>query len=110
MGYWSPSVLGNSFTQQARGLLQMAASAAVVRLERLVGEDVKRIGSNSSLTPRERAVLRQASNGMTMQETAKVLGLGEETVRSHFKKAQVKLGTRNRTHTVAEAMRALLII
>jgi len=38
MGYWSPSVLGNSFTQQARGLLQMAASAAVVRLERLVGD------------------------------------------------------------------------
>jgi DNA-binding CsgD family transcriptional regulator len=54
--------------------------------------------------------LRQASDGMTMQETAKALGLGEETVRSHFKKAQVKLGTRNRTHTVAEAMRALLII
>jgi hypothetical protein len=31
-----------------------------------------------------------------MQETAEALGLGEETVRSHFKKAQIKLGTRNR--------------
>jgi DNA-binding CsgD family transcriptional regulator len=110
IGYWSPNVLGNSFTQQARGLLQMAASAAVVRLQRLVGENVKRVGSNSGLTQREQAVLRQASNGMTLQETAKALGLGEETVRSHFKKAQVKLGTRNRMHTVAEAMRALLII
>jgi LuxR family quorum sensing-dependent transcriptional regulator len=100
----------HSFTQQARGLLQMAANAAAVRLERLVGQDVKRVGSNSGLTQREQAVLRQASIGLTLQETAKALGLGEETVRSHFKKAQAKLGTRNRTHTVAEAMRDLLII
>ena len=110
VGFWSPGVLGNSFTQQARGLLYMAASAAAVRLERLVGNDVKRVGSNAGLTPREQAVLRQASIGLTLQETAKALGLGEETVRSHFKKAQAKLGTRNRTHTVAEAMRDLMII
>ena len=110
MGYWSPAVLGNCFTQQARGLLQMAASAAVVRLERLVGKGVHRVGSNRCLTPREQAVLRQASIGLSLQETAKALGLGEETVRSHFKKAQTKLGTSNRTHTVAEAMRELLIV
>ena len=41
VAYWSPGVLGNDFTQQARGLLYMAASAAAVRLERLVGHDVK---------------------------------------------------------------------
>jgi LuxR family quorum sensing-dependent transcriptional regulator len=76
----------------------------------LVGDDAKRVGSRAGLTPREQAVLRQASTGLTLQETAKALGLGEETVRSHFKKAQAKLGTRNRTHTVAEAMRELLII
>jgi DNA-binding CsgD family transcriptional regulator len=87
----------------------MAANAAVVRLERLVGEDVKCKGSNSGLTPREQAVLRQASNGMALEETARALGLGEETVRTHFKKAQAKLGTRNRTHIVAQAMRDLAI-
>ena len=75
-----------------------------------MGDDVKRVGFRTHLTPREQSVLRQASIGLTMQETAKALGLGEETVRSHFKKAQSKLGTRNRTHTVAEAMRELLII
>ena len=110
VAFWSPRVLGHSFTQQARGLLYMAASAAAVRLERLVGADPKRVGSRACLTPREQSVLRHASTGLTVQETAKALGLGEETVRSHFKKAQVKLGTRNRTHTVAEAMRHLLII
>ena len=91
-------------------MLHMAATAAAVRLERLVGDDAKRIGSRACLTLREQSVLRQASIGLTMQETAMALGLGEETVRSHFKKAQAKLGTRNRTHTVAEAMRDLLII
>jgi DNA-binding CsgD family transcriptional regulator len=110
VAFWSPRILGHSFTQQARGLLYMAASAAAVRLERLVGADVLRVGSRACLTPREQSVLRHASIGETLEETAKLLGLGEETVRSHFKKAQAKLGTRNRTHTVAEAMRNLLII
>jgi DNA-binding CsgD family transcriptional regulator len=111
VAFWSPMVLGhNSFTQQARGLLYMAASAAAVRLERLVGNDVKRVGPHLCLTPRERAVLRHASAGLTVEETAEALKLGDETVRSHFKKAQAKLGTRNRTHTVAEAMRELLIL
>jgi DNA-binding CsgD family transcriptional regulator len=110
VAFWSPRVLDHTFTQQARGLLFMAASAAAVHLERLVGYDARRIDSRARLTPREQSVLRHASLGDTSQETAKALGLGEETVRSHLKKAQVKLGTRNRTHTVAEAMRDLLII
>jgi DNA-binding CsgD family transcriptional regulator len=110
VAFWSPRPLDQGFTQQARGLLYMAASAAAVRLERLVGYDARRIDSRACLTPREQSVLRHASLGQTLQQTAKALGLGEETVRSHFKKAQRKLGTLNRTHTVAEAMRDLLII
>jgi LuxR family quorum sensing-dependent transcriptional regulator len=70
----------------------------------------RRIDSRACLTPREQSVLRHASLGGSLKETAKALGLGEQTIRSHFKKAQAKLGTRNRTHTVAEAMRDLLII
>jgi len=110
VGFWSPKVLDDSFTQQARGLLYMAASAAAVRLEQLVGYEGRRIDSHAHLTPREQAVLRHASLGESLEETARALGLGEETVRSHFKKAQAKFGTRNRTHTVAEAMRDLIII
>jgi LuxR family quorum sensing-dependent transcriptional regulator len=110
VGFWSPRILDQGFTGQTRGLLYMAASAAAVRLERLTGADVKRVGSRASLTPRELCVLRHASDGRTMQEIAKALGLGVETIRSHFKKAEAKLATRNRTHTVAEAMRQLLII
>jgi len=109
VAFWSPRVFDQSFTLQARGLLYMAASAAAVRLEHLVGYEGRRIDSRACLTPREQSVLRHASIGHTLQETAKELSLGEETVRSHFKKAQAKLGTRNRTQTVAEAMRDLLI-
>jgi LuxR family quorum sensing-dependent transcriptional regulator len=110
VGFWSPKPLDHNFTQQARGLLYMAASAAAVRLEQLVAHEARRIDSRACLTPREQSVLRHASLGETLKETAKALGLGEETVRSHLKKAQAKLGTRNRAHTVAEAMRDLLII
>jgi DNA-binding CsgD family transcriptional regulator len=108
--HWSPRVLDRSFTQQAHGLLYMAARAAALRLEQLIGYEGRRIDSLACLTPREQVVLRHASLGETLQETAKALGLGVETVRSYFKKAQAKLGTRNRTHTVAEAMRDLLIL
>jgi LuxR family quorum sensing-dependent transcriptional regulator len=110
LGFWSPKPLDCSFTQQPRGLLYMAASAAAVRLEHLVGYEGRRIDSRAHLTPREQSVLRHASLGQPLEEIARSLGLGQETVRSHFKKAQAKLGTRNRTHTVAEAMRDLLII
>ena len=64
----------------------------------------------AELTPRELAVLRWASFGRQVQEIAKELGLGTETIRSHLKKAQEKLQARNRTHAVAEAMRQQLLL
>jgi LuxR family quorum sensing-dependent transcriptional regulator len=38
-----------------------------------------------------------------------VSGHGEETIRSHLKKAQTKLGARNRTHAACEALRRQLV-
>jgi LuxR family quorum sensing-dependent transcriptional regulator len=46
---------------------------------------------------------------MGTTEIAKLLGIGGETVRSHLKKAQAKLGVRNRAHAAAEAVRQQLI-
>ena len=80
------------------------ATGAVVR------GDVKGVASRAGLTQRELSVLKIASDGRTAEEIAGALGLGMETVRSHFKKARTKLGARNRTHAVAEAMRQLLIV
>lgn len=70
---------------------------------------MKRIGSRARLTPRELAVLRLISSGRQASEIAKALALGEETVRSHIKKAQMKLGARNRAHAACEALRHNLI-
>jgi LuxR family quorum sensing-dependent transcriptional regulator len=108
VAYWSPKVLTH-LSEQARALLFMAASFAAIRLERLVGPDPKRLGHLAVLTPRERAVLRLLSLGKRTGEIAAHLELGEETVRSHIKKAQAKLGVKDRTHAVAEAMRQHLI-
>lgn len=105
VAFWSSKLLARELQAGARAALFMAASVAAVRLEALVGPNPRRLGKGAALTPRELSVLRGASFGKPIQEIAETLGLGEETVRSHFKKAQDKLGARNRAHAVAEAMR-----
>ena len=105
--YWSKKVL--CLTPEDRALLFMGASFAAIRLQRLIDPHVKRLGTGSSLTPRELAVLRLLSNGERLREAARLLDLGEETVRSHIKKAQAKLGVRDRTHAVVQAVRLRLI-
>jgi LuxR family quorum sensing-dependent transcriptional regulator len=107
--YWSRKVLSNSLSPQLRALLFMAANFAAIRLEQVVGPSAARIGKQVSLTPRELSVLRLASNGHRTKRIAQLLGLGEETVRSHIKKAQIKLGVKDRLHAVAEALRFQLI-
>jgi LuxR family quorum sensing-dependent transcriptional regulator len=107
--YWSRKVLSNSLSPQLRALLFMVANFAAMRLEQVVGLDAGRIGKPVLLTPRELSVLRLASNGHRTKKIAQLLGLGEETVRSHIKKAQTKLGVKDRLHAVAEALRLQLI-
>jgi DNA-binding CsgD family transcriptional regulator len=109
MIYWSRKPLSERLSPELRALLFMAANFAVIRLERLVGLDAKRIGRQVSLTPRELSVLRMASTGMRTRRIADMLELGEETVRSHLKKAQMKLDAKDRLHAVAQALRLQLI-
>jgi DNA-binding CsgD family transcriptional regulator len=107
--FWSRKVLSSILTQPLRVLILTAASYAALCLEQIAGPDPKRLGSRCSLTPRETSVLRLASTGAQCHGIAQALGLGEETVRSHLKKAQTKLGVRTRAHAVAEALRQRLI-
>jgi LuxR family quorum sensing-dependent transcriptional regulator len=109
VAFWSRRVLSNVLTAQDRIMIFGAAHFTALRLEQLAGADAKRIGSRTHLTPRELAVLRLVSTGAQTDNIAQALGLGEETVRSHLKKAQVKLGVRNRTHAACEAVRLNLI-
>jgi DNA-binding CsgD family transcriptional regulator len=109
VAFWSRKDLSNILTQPMRIVIVGAAHFVALRLEQLAGPDPKRVGSRASLTPRELAVLRLVSTGAQHGDVAQALGLGEETIRSHLKKAQTKLGVRNRIHAVAEALRQGLI-
>ncbi len=109
VAFWSRKDLSNILTGPIRIMIYAAASFAALRLEQLAAPDPGILGSRGHLTPRELAVLRLVSAGAQSREVAQELGLGEETVRSHLKKAQAKLGARSRTQAVAEAMRQQLI-
>jgi len=106
--YWSPKVLTDALTPPRRIILFAAASFAALRLEQLTSHD-RRWPEKIRITPRELAVLRLVSMGRQTDEIAKLLGLGDETVRSHLKKVQSKLGVRNRAQAAAEAVRQQLI-
>ena len=57
------------------------------------------------LTPREREVMRLSAIGLTSVEIADQLGMSPRTVNQHVDNVADKLGTKNRTHTIAELMR-----
>jgi LuxR family quorum sensing-dependent transcriptional regulator len=107
--FWSRRDLSNVLSPPARILLVAAANFAALRLEQLAGPDPDRLGARGRLTAREMAVLRLLSTGAQSRQVAQSLSIGEETVRSHLKKAESKLGVRNRVHAVAEALRQNLI-
>jgi DNA-binding CsgD family transcriptional regulator len=109
IAFWSPTVISQRIAAEARAILLMGATFAAFRLQKLIGLQPARLGNGTTLTPRELAVLRLLSLGNPTGETASLLKLGEETVRSHLKKAQLKLGVRGRTHAVAQAIRLHLI-
>jgi LuxR family quorum sensing-dependent transcriptional regulator len=109
VAYWSPKPFCNALTQPMRIILFAAASFAALRLEQLIAHDPRWLGKKARVTPRELAVLRLVSTGRRTEQIAKALEMGEETVRSHLKKVQSKLGARNRAHAAAEAVRQQLI-
>ena len=65
--------------------------------------------AGSPLSPREQSVLELLSEGMSTKAIAKKLDLGEETVKTHLSRIYTKLGTRDRTETVAKALRRGLV-
>jgi DNA-binding CsgD family transcriptional regulator len=105
--YWSPKPM--QLRPDQRALLYLGAAFATTQLQKLAPPHIGRLSKGANLTPRELAVLRSLSLGRRVAEIGKDLGLGEETVRSHVKKAQTKLGARNSMHAVSQAMRLRLI-
>jgi len=61
--------------------------------------------SAGALSPREREVLGLLAHGKTSAEVGVDLGVAEETVQTHVRRAMAKLDARSRTQAVASAIR-----
>jgi DNA-binding NarL/FixJ family response regulator len=66
-------------------------------------------GKMATLTDRERDVLRLLADGLSNDEIGRQLFISAETVRSHVRKAMMKLDADTRTQAVATALRQSLI-
>ena len=60
---------------------------------------------HEALTPREKEVIALSAEGLTSVEIAERLGMSARTVNQHVDNVADKLGTKNRTHTIAEVIR-----
>jgi DNA-binding NarL/FixJ family response regulator len=63
----------------------------------------------TTLTPRERDVLRLLADGLANDEIGERLQISPETVRTHVRKAMTKLEADTRTQAVATALRQSII-
>jgi DNA-binding CsgD family transcriptional regulator len=109
MTFWSRKVLTDILTMEARALVFMASSFAIMRIEKGLRADADQFPSRPLLTAREQAVLQMAAAGYDVKAIAGALKLGAETIRTHLRKAKQKLIAKNRTHAVAEAIRQSII-
>lgn len=90
-----------------RGMLQLIATYAFGHLLLLGGQPP---AAPARLAPREREALQWAAEGKTDWEISEVMGISEHGVDFHLRSARAKLGTANRTHAVAIALRRGLIV
>jgi LuxR family quorum sensing-dependent transcriptional regulator len=91
-------------TPSARRMVHLAPLYAYGAAERSVRIPAHH-KDDSRLTVRERDVMRWIAEGKTFWEIGKILGISEATVNDHMRHIRAKLGTRNATHSLAEALR-----
>lgn len=90
-----------SSTQQSALQLLVYTLFAHVRTFRAIGISA----ATEPLTPREKEVISLSADGFTSEDIAERLGMSARTVNQHVDNVARKLGTKNRAHTVAEAIR-----
>lgn len=89
-----------------RAMLQLVASYAFGQLLLLRSQAPNPI---VRLAPRERETLQWAAEGKSDCDIGDLMGISRDGVSYHFRSIRAKLGTSNRTHAVAMALRLGLI-
>ncbi len=74
-----------------------------------IAESVAIAAAGDRVTDREAEVLRLAADGNANKQIAYLLGVGEETVKSHMRNLLEKLEARDRSHAITIALRRGII-
>jgi LuxR family quorum sensing-dependent transcriptional regulator len=90
-----------------RGMLTLLATYALGRTLELRGGELEE--TETRLTRREQEALQWAAEGKNEGEIGEIMNISEHGVDKHMRSVRQKLGTRSRTHAVAEAIRRGLI-
>lgn len=61
------------------------------------------------ISPRQRSILQGIADGHSAAEIGQQLGINEETVRTHTRRAMHRIKANNRAHAVALAIRQGII-
>jgi len=96
----APSELAGTIRQVYEGKKRVSPEIAAQLAEHM-GDEV--------LTSREIEVLRLVAKGNRNRDIAELLGISEETVKVHVKHLMEKLGSRDRTQSIAIAVRRGII-
>ena len=91
---------------QAAGLIHLVGIFAMGRAFQL---QARPRHAHERLSARELEVLRWTAVGKTAWDVSEILSIAESTVKEHLARASAKLGTTNKVHTIAEALRCGLI-
>lgn len=95
---------------EARGALHMISIYAHNKIKELkTGGKQLLIDHGVHLTLREKECISWCAEGKTAWEISTILGISERTVAHILENAQRKMNTTNRTHLIAESLRAGLI-
>ena len=95
---------------EARGALHMISIYAHNKIKELKsGGKEQLIERGVHLTLREKECISWCAEGKTAWEISTILGISERTVAHILENAQRKMNTTNRTHLIAESLRAGLI-
>ena len=122
-GHAETATVDEALDAGARGLVLKAGPLPdlVIAIETVAGGDpyidpvlmagfaLRRSSETPALSKREREILRMLSHGMTNEQIGREIFISPETVRTHVRRALVKLGSKTRTEAVSTALRRGLI-